>query len=298
MSEINVLSYWTIDGGGNMGNEFQSIAVQRLIEDELKLKVDSIPWNFLSIWWTWKRKLVVMNGWFGFPNFSFPPSQSINPVYIGFHNNQSDVILDESGIAHLKRFQPIGCRDTHTMLELQSVGIASYVSYCPTLLIKSRANKDPKKICIVDGHTRIGHIPDVTSLLNDILEHLDNTSDIEYLSQNFHKKWIRTKKSAFSEAGSQLDKILNSKLVITNRLHVALPCLANSVPCVLIYDKPELDSRIASYIPYLWVLTPNWNNLPSGWDWNKPEATTPPFEIIQKLRDDLLSRVTGAMNLP
>ena len=288
VSQLHVLSYWTMKGGGNMGNEFQSIAVRRFVADELGSKVGYTPWNFLSIQYSWKKKLVVMNGWFGFPNFSFPPSPSVEPIYIGFHNDNSKFILHQKGVAHLKRYQPIGCRDTHSMIELQKAGINSYVSYCPTLLIKRRSTTINDEICVVDGHSPIGHLPNVKNILASILQQLEGEKSIVYLSQNFPNKFLRTRESAFSEAEVQLERILSSKLVITNRLHVALPCLANSVPCVLLFDNPELDSRIATYIPHLRVLTPTWSNLPADWDWANPTAAPVPSEIIQKLRTDLL----------
>ncbi len=274
-----------------MGNEFQSIAVKRFIADELGQEVAYTPWNFLSIQYSWKKKVVVMNGWFGFPNFSFPPSTSLEPRYVGFHNDNSKFILHQKGVAHLKRFQPIGCRDTHSMIELQKAGIDSYVSYCPTLLIKRKSKIDNGEICVVDGHSPIGHLPKVKNILASILQQLDSSETIVYLSQNFANKFLRTRKSAFSEAELQLERILSSKLVITNRLHVALPCLANSVPCVLLFDNPELDSRIATYIPHLRILTPTWSNLPPDWDWANPTAAPVPLEIIQKLRTDLLDAI-------
>lgn len=288
-SHLNVLSYWTIKGGGNMGNEFQSLAVKRFLADQLGSSVRFTPWNFLSIQYSWKKKLVVMNGWFGFPNFSFPPSRSVEPIYIGFHNDNSKFILDQKGINHLKRYQPIGCRDTHTMVEFQKIGIESYVSYCPTLLIERKSEGNSEEVCIVDGHSHIGHLPNVKLLLASILEKLNNTNEVVYLSQNFPNKFLRSRESAFEEAEIQLEKILSSKLVITNRLHVALPCLANAVPCVLLFDNPELDSRIATYIPYLWVLTPTWTNLPDDWDWLNPVAARVPDEIIEKLRENLIA---------
>ena len=57
-------------------------------------------------------------------------SENINPFYISFHINND--LNDYRMINHLKKYQPIGCRDKKTYNKLLKKGIKAYFSGCIT----------------------------------------------------------------------------------------------------------------------------------------------------------------------
>jgi polysaccharide pyruvyl transferase WcaK-like protein len=66
----------------------------------------------------------------------------------------------------------------------------------------------------------------------------------------------------------RLKQIEQAKLVITNRLHVALPCLAIGTPCVFMHESAEHDNRLGDYLPFLNYSS---SRMPlENFDWENP----------------------------
>ena len=99
----------------------------------------------------------IMNGWWiGHPTH-FPPSKAIEPLYISFHLTPKveSAFFSEETIDHLKKHQPIGCRDENTVKLMEKHGIKAYFSGCLTLTLgltyKNSSNSD-SPIYIVDPY--------------------------------------------------------------------------------------------------------------------------------------------------
>lgn len=59
---------------------------------------------------------MIMNGWYMHNPQQWPPSDKINPLFVAFHLNvlaEKDMMSKE-GLAYLKLWEPIGCRDKRT----------------------------------------------------------------------------------------------------------------------------------------------------------------------------------------
>lgn len=112
----------------------------------------------------------IMNGWFMWNPDAFPPSEDINPLYISFHISPraSEGMLTEKGVAHLKKFHPIGARDFSTMHMLQRHGIESYFSGCLTLTLgkKYKSLTRSSKVYIVEPYYDIGRKNGKTSIMS------------------------------------------------------------------------------------------------------------------------------------
>ena len=80
---------------------------------------------------------VIMNGWWMVNPENFPPSSSILPFYRSFHLRPriEKIFFNKETIAHLKKHQPIGCRDENTKKMMQSHGIDAFFSGCLTLTL-------------------------------------------------------------------------------------------------------------------------------------------------------------------
>ena len=98
-----------------------------------------------------------MNGWFTNVPDNWPPSESINPLYVSFHLNAkaSDKILSkQENVDYFKRHEPIGCRDVYTAESLRRKGIDAYFSGCLTLTIGDlyKTEECSDKVYIVDPY--------------------------------------------------------------------------------------------------------------------------------------------------
>lgn len=80
---------------------------------------------------------VIMNGWWMEEPDNFPPTECILPLYRSFHLRPKieKEFFSEETISHLKKYQPIGCRDTNTAKMMRSHGIEAYYSSCLTLTL-------------------------------------------------------------------------------------------------------------------------------------------------------------------
>lgn len=55
-------------------------------------------------------------------------------------------------VNYLKRYEPIGCRDSYTADRLSQLGVETFVSYCLTLtLLKRECQENCDKVIVVDG---------------------------------------------------------------------------------------------------------------------------------------------------
>ncbi len=213
--KIAILSY---DYSGNLGDEIQSIAMRNLLPH-----VDGvIGRENLANFKSKDKHLLLINGWFSHnPENQFPPSSDIIPLYYSFHitPTKADFFTSPKCIAHFKKHQPIGCRDRGTTELLQASGVEAFYSKCVTLTF-ARREKQPKngKIFLVDV--------DGLSLPKRIKE---NAVCITHGHNSHHldNEWKTTR------AQTLLDRYKNeASLIITNRVHCALPCLAMGIPTV------------------------------------------------------------------
>ena len=71
---------------------------------------------------------VIMNGWFMHNPNQWPPSNMIHPIFFSFHINSSvyDKFQEKESISYLKKYEPIGCRDTNTEELLNKNGIKAF----------------------------------------------------------------------------------------------------------------------------------------------------------------------------
>jgi hypothetical protein len=214
------------DLSSNLGDEIQTLATEPHLP-----KVDTrIDRDSLASFEADEVYIVVFQGWFTWkPQLCFPPSRWIVPAFIGFHlNDLPEVaahILSPDGVKYLKQHEPIGCRDEATRRRLEQAGIAAYTSHCLTLTFPRRAH-DPEqgRVFVVDGE----NIPIPRNLCDDAV----------WVSQTMSAALGDEVKSA---AAARLLEMYRdqARLVITTRLHCALPCLAMGIPVVFFGDPDD-----------------------------------------------------------
>lgn len=238
----------------NVGDNIQSLAAKQFLP-----RVDT----FLN-----REKLgeykgdpvkLIMNGWFTHNIHNWVPSEDIDPVFVSFHmnNTAAPAMLSEKGIAYLKKHQPIGCRDQFTADTLKAKGIDAYFTGCLTLTLDSYKVADeergediyivdplysyprPEKIFYNTKHTVKNILNGTAFQLGKKNKHLKNfiSEDVlnsaEFINQEPPSNQLNDEQK-FEMAEALLHKYAKAKLVITSRIHCALPCLALGTPVIFV----------------------------------------------------------------
>lgn len=276
----------------NIGDYIQSVAQEQFFEH-----TDCyVEREHLDTFKAKEKVNVIMNAWFMWHPENFPPSDIINPLFISFHLVPSiaDRFLTKETISYLKKYEPIGARDTNTQALLEKHGIKSYFSGCLTLTlglkykIKQKNNliyfvdpfyelgkgenckflrvisalrlffKNPikiirlNKIFALESHTSLSKIsPKLDRLL--LCASFYNCYSKKFSDELlFNAKYFthQVKQCLFScdddkmaYARDLINKYAKAKLIITSRIHCALPCLGVETP-VLFVNSNKLDQGV------------------------------------------------------
>ena len=202
----------------------------------------------------------IINGWFMESPENWPPSEKIKPLFISFHLNPSikTELLKEESIKYFKSHEPVGCRDIYTRDILLEKGINAYYSSCITTTIdrnnylKSKTQADG--IIVIGAFDRLKPTLDYKSsvkLLLSIFKYpfkkIDYTLKLSKFNrhlknQNFKIKRysqlntrpIKSHNEGLNLASEMLEKIAESEVMITSRIHAALPALAMGLKVIFI----------------------------------------------------------------
>ncbi len=187
----------------------------------------------------------------------------INYPFYGYYNLSSKIIPVYLGVSlihasaaeglRMRNFQPIGCRDYHTMKELQKIGIEAYMGGCLTITF-------PKMKETVHTNKRV-YIVDVSDkVLEKIPEWIKKNA--KYVTHIYYNDECGGRE----KAKSIYDDYKNASLVITSRIHCAQPCLAYGIPVIFICEvKSFRYDVIRQFLPiysYEDMDTIDWNPLP------------------------------------
>ena len=202
----------------------------------------------------------IINGWFMESPENWPPSEKIKPLFISFHLNPSietELLKDES-IKYFKSHEPVGCRDIYTRDILLEKGINAYYSSCITTTIDRnnylKSKTQAEGIIVIGAFDRLKPTLDYKSsvkLLFSIFKYpfkkIDYTLKLSKFNrhlknQNFkikrysqlNKRPIKSHNEGLNLASEMLEKIAESEVMITSRIHAALPALAMELKVIFI----------------------------------------------------------------
>ena len=230
----------------NLGDDIQTLAaLGLLVENGIKREdVILIDRERLSCYKGPPVK-VIMNGWYTQREDLFLPPKSILPLFISFHAERREVVdLHEH---YFRQHAPIGCRDAPTKGYFDELGIEAYVSGCLTLCFETCHNRSQEgKTYRVDlpptGRAR--YIPDPEVDVNLWPDSIPLTALVE-------EDMVFDIKRRLDLAQKVLDKYRQAKLVITTRLHVALPCRAFGTPVLFFHKNYHAGPRFQGLHEYL-----------------------------------------------
>lgn len=198
---------------------------------------------------------VIMNAWYMWAKWNWPPSKYIVPKFVGFHyaDHQLAVqpgspikyeFLEGLGGEYLKAYQPIGCRDEFTRSQLEKLGIESYFSGCITMTLPKRPERPDKGtyVCLVDLEAKVRKkMVKILKKQGIPFKVMTHNRD-----RNYDLPWEERERYAIE----LLTIYQNARCVVTKRLHCALPCLAMEVPVFIIKEMTD-DIRFTPYYDFL-----------------------------------------------
>lgn len=219
----------------NLGDEIQSLAAEQYLP-----RLDGFVDRDTGLHAISEPTFIVLNGWFKHgpthwrtnAAHCWPPSKNVHPAFIGFHIAFPDLLADEF-LDYYREWAPIGCRDRRTMKLLQERGVEAYFSRCLTLTFPKREKEPPNgKVYIVEGRSTIRKdvIPDQLAREAEYRNH--------YIPPQYNEDNAIKRKMAKDLLGEYQR---NARLIITNLLHCALPCVAMRIPVVFIAPHDPLD---------------------------------------------------------
>jgi len=211
----------------NIGDDIQSIAAaNRLPRVDLYLdreQLDAVQGP--------DPVLMVMNGWFMHSD-RWPPSQFLRPIFVGFHVAPNKRKLIAAHAQYLRRYEPIGTRDKGTADFLNGLGIRAGVTYCLTLTLPSRPKAPANgKVIIVDA----GEIKIPSTVRRNAVKLTNEFFFFPGLREATKLQYARELIEFYRDTAS---------LIITTRLHCALPCVAMGIPVVFFGDPADYRTSI------------------------------------------------------
>jgi hypothetical protein len=231
----------------NLGDDIQTIAVSRLLP-----RVDGFV-SREALDTTAESGILPLNGFF-MNSDHWPPAPGLTPAFFSFHvsPDAEKLICSPKGVVYLKTHEPIGCRDTGTMDILARHGIEVYYSKCLTLTLEKRHEPVP------DGQV---YIVDVRKSCYSIIPRQLSKKAIQINQSKVRLPSVPSHiKLELAEHLLETYK-LTASLIITSKIHCALPCIAMGVPVVFLYPSYDRDDYRVKIIDDLIGI----NYVPSSW---------------------------------
>lgn len=237
---------------------------------------------------------VIMNAWYMWHKWNWPPAKNIIPLFVGFHYADHQLakqpgspikyeFLNGIGGDYLKAYGPIGCRDYYTRDQLQALGIESYFSGCITMTIP-KMPETPEKgsyICLVDLEEK------VANKMKKLLA--EKNIDVRVITHNRERNSEMSWEDREKQVTDLLTLYQNARCVVTKRLHCALPCLALETPVFMIKEMED-DIRFDPYYDFLHRTTvTKFMKDEYSYDFMNPPANKDDYK---KYREELITHIT------
>lgn len=273
----------------NIGDDIQAIAAKQF----LPANAITIDREYLSSFKHASPVKTIVNGWFMHtksawyrdgtpPDISWPPSSSIDPLFISIHLTGSflPLIFSPENMGYLKQHAPIGARDLFTLEELKKRDIPCYFSGCLTLTLDNCYARRDNIIYAVD-------------VSDAVYEYLRRTCKAKVIKISHEVNSQLKTAERLKIAESLLDKYRKAKCVVTSRLHACMPCLAFETPVLFITNCPDAPRyhglvRLARFSSEEALLT-------GQIDFSFDTPTENPKSYL-KIRNDLIERLTNWVN--
>lgn len=300
----------------NLGDEIQQIAVENIMNSL------GVPVQYLIERDTHKlfrnngtpvdkpkgKIKVVFSGWFDGDYANFPPPPFVQPLFISYHVNEEDKggtyrnlvkykidfvsLADPSRKEIYEKYGEIGCRDEHTLNKFLSNGYTNaYLSFCLTSTLGKFIAPAPTRRGILAVDVFEGRLkkcfPDYRISTN--LDDMDKPKTIVMVSHVCSSKLEKNVLAKMRLAKKLLKLYTRAQVVITSRLHCALPCVSLHTPVVFTYPSEKKDCRLEGMLAGVKILGIDEINLEDpeslirGIDYEKLEGTAD--KLVEKVKE-------------
>lgn len=263
----------------NLGDDIQSLAAMLFAG-----RLDAfVPRDALGAVALEDRHACIFNCWFLNGRDYRRPSASILPLLHGVSITRPDV-LQSPWKDFLVDNGPVGARDLRTLELLEANGVNAYWSGCLTAFMGEHFMRPSERtgelFVDVDEETERKFVP---SEIGARAKRLSNFLPPSVAADPFQR---------LNAAIEMVTELAKARLVVTRRLHAALPCVGLGTP-VLVLPDPQISmarwrfSGCESYLPIRYKDEPATG---LDFDWTAPAPATPPRELAEardKLADAL-----------
>lgn len=238
----------------NLGDEVQSIAAARLLP-----RVDRyLPRERLDEANGDQPIKLLCNGFFLHQPDHWPPADNVKPLIVSFHvtgeNGAKEALIRPELKEYYDRFAPIGCRDKRTERLFKSIGVDAYYSGCVTLTLENKFPESERtdEILLVDPFYKY-QSEDYRTYLEESIIPAEFKGHVHRITHALPADHGMTEQEKIAAAEALLERYAKAKLVITSRIHCALPCLALGTPVHFVttgYDRKHGMERFEGLLQY------------------------------------------------
>lgn len=244
--------YYIIEGTvrNNIGDILQGMAAAQFLREDA-VAVDREQLYAIS---KHSPGFLLATGWFMHDYNLFPPPPNIIPFYISVHVANSDFLKYPHIREHFRKHGPVGCRDKKTLYLFLGWGIPAYYSGCLTITTKPSIpiRNDQAGACLivdnVDHPVPESILENIESLLQKKLVKVSHNPTGTSLP---YQEYVST---GIERMRSLLNVYCDASLVVTTKIHCALPCLGMGANVVLIHPNPK-DPRLETVNQFMKVIS-------------------------------------------
>lgn len=221
----------------NLGDDMQSLAAKKLLPHvDGGVSRERLQHPDAS-------GVISMNGYF-LGNCAWPPSPELEAFFFAFHVTPGSVkrVCTPEGLAYLKKHEPIGCRDKGTMEVMLQHGIEAFYSKCVTLTLPKRQQPPKNGRIYLVGLSKGAESALPRSIKKKAVKVDQAKLRIPDLTPELKESLCQHLLDTYSQTAS---------LVITSKIHCAMPCIAMGIPVVFLYDKKKKDDYRVSIVKEL-----------------------------------------------
>ena len=276
-----------------------------------------------------QKVAIILNGWLTHNPGKWLPPNNLLPLLISLHiaPEVAPKFFRPEVIEYLSQFE-IGARDLSTLDLLRSYGLKAYFSGCLTLTISYWLGRvvpsEAFRPLIVDmDKEALRYVPSEIRNAAVYTQEISRTASIVVaaLSKIVRAKWTKTLKSIFPQphldslyfslfhripnlfpdmrkspfsrlllAEERLRLLSSASLILTSRLHIALPAASLGVPVILVHGKLYEDPRFTGLSDVVNGYTlEEFRDISQSLVYDK--LINPRSNKIRKLKEDLLARL-------
>jgi len=298
----------------NLGDDIQSLAALGFLP-KLDVVINrDYPHSFFTV-------KAIFNGWYTHEPWQWAIPSTIVPLFISMHiaDFAFPILLSRQAVRRvLIRYGPVGTRDFFTLGVLRAYGVPAYFTGCLTLTLGSsynflrrrrqdyilvadlledvsfiRRNAEVRSASQMLHQTPTSYGSQLPESLKRFFKKVVPSAVIDNVNYRLQLALARRLDAAtrLIRALQRVAEIAGASLVVTSRLHVALPALAFDVPVVFVH-KNLRDPRFWGLTDFMNVYTPKrFRDLVKGGKLDPKDFGIPKYERLQELKTQLVERV-------